>query len=140
KFISQGEFSVGYPELKDHSFRAVQFKAAHETHEETTWLTHVTIPSLSNQRYEVWTAGQEPARTIKDDLSIARYGGLSLYSIHASGDNLKPSAYQAYKKIFAEMKKHPEERLLRAWNYIPNILSSDGSLERYHEFNRGRFE
>ena len=140
QFLTQLDFSSKYSELQNYAFRAVQFKAAHEEHEEKTWLTHVTIPALSNLRYEVWTSGQAPSRSIKGGMSIARYGGLSLYSIHAPGDDLKKSAVQAYKKLFHEIQKNPQERLLRAWNYIPNILDANGDLERYHEFNRGRFE
>lgn len=123
------------------------------THFSETWdkdpqsnllYSQIAIPSLGEFSYEVWMSEKDsPVKnTIEGDIEISESKEKTIIRIetHESENvNLEQAGYDAYKKIFEMMQSGKLGNFVRAWNYIPNILSEDGGLERYRQFNIGRW-
>ena len=137
-----------YENLKKESSKTI----IKVTHFSKTWeedsdnallFSQVAIPSLGETSYEVWVQEQPIAihNKIEGGIEIVESGDKTFIRIetHESEDiGLEQAAYESYKKIFA-FAQPKGLNLVRIWNYIPKILSYDGGLERYRQFNIGRW-
>lgn len=91
---------------------------------------------------EIWTS-DEPVR-------FERHHDVMLCSTDsylvgfAQSAALEPSIEAAthalLRRLFCLMRERAYSRLLRVWNYIPDINRHDGGLEHYHRFCIGRHE
>ncbi|EQD39835.1 Endoribonuclease L-PSP, partial [mine drainage metagenome] len=53
---------------------------------------------------------------------------------------LESTVFEAYSTIFDRLDCEDYPQLLRVWNYFPGINDMGSELERYREFNVGRYE
>lgn len=103
----------------------------------------VVIPSLNGKEYEIYTGKIINKHTLSDGMTLCStetltFARIEIYETHTM--NLEQAAYAGYQKIFDYMKSALHPHFLRAWNYIPNILSETNQLERYRQFNAGRWD
>lgn len=72
------------------------------------------------------------------------YGKVSVSLLSPLAENLLTETKRIYEEMFKFIQGRPEMRLLRVWNYIPDINAETpgcGDLcEMYHHFNKGRFD
>lgn len=123
------------------------------THFSKTWdkdseddllYSQIAIPALGDISYEAWLAKKNsPVKNTVDgnmEISESKEKTMVRIETHESENvNLEKAGYETYKKIFEMMKSGKFGNFVRAWNYIPKILSEDGGLERYRQFNIGRW-
>jgi hypothetical protein len=123
------------------------------THFSKTWdkdpqdnllYSQIAIPSLGEFSYEAWMSKKDsPVNNIVEgnmEISESKEKTIVRIETHESESvNLEKAGYETYKKIFEMMQSGRFGNFVRAWNYIPNILSEDGGLERYRQFNLGRW-
>lgn len=141
-FMTEREYKRSAELLKNKALRVVHFAdSPTKRHVTDAYKASVAIPSLTSNNHEVWMA-PEPVKTKKIGSIVARqYADLlsATFVLHEKTAGLEKTAFELYKKIFTFMGNHPNYRLVRLWNYVPNILDDDGNLERYRHFNKGRF-
>lgn len=122
----------------------------------------IAIPSLCDLNYEIMftdslEAGDFVEHSQLHNIEVAKTKNYTLLRIVTAEltksqlamtkDTHSPiyhAGYEAYKELFGTIKKHRMGRLVRIWNYVPQILvNEDDSLptddrERYRQFNAGR--
>lgn len=64
------------------------------------------------------------------------YGWLDLPDAVAE---LTEAAWQAYRDLFEVLDARGRPPLVKVWNFLPRINDDGGGLERYRQFNVGRF-
>jgi chorismate lyase/3-hydroxybenzoate synthase len=91
---------------------------------------------------EAWY-GSGPVESAADaDLTCAFDGSLLFGHLHldeAACGGLEAATRFAYERIFACLRSEGYPHLLRIWHFFPDIASTDGGLDRYQVFCRGRF-
>ncbi len=72
------------------------------------------------------------------------WGSVSLPLPCLSPELLQVETLRLYGEMFSFIKNRPELRLLRVWNFVPDILAptpgQNGLSEMYHHFNKARFD
>ncbi|MHB8256853.1 MAG: chorismate transformation enzyme, FkbO/Hyg5 family [Acidiferrobacterales bacterium] len=106
--------------------------------------TWVTLPVLTGEAwYEVWVSTRAVAVSRDSGLSFSHDGGLLFGSLvlgDADAGQIDRKAFAAYSAIFDVLDRMGYPELLRVWNYFPDINGADRGMERYREFNVGRYE
>lgn len=77
------------------------------------------------------------------ELSEAAFSGQSEASVdpgHEAATPLRRAAEEAYRRIFALLDQLGYPQLWRVWNYLADINGEAGELERYRQFNVGRYQ
>lgn len=144
-FLTEKEFSVKERICKNQSLRIVHFtKNLSVDFDNNQPITSITIPSFGNKKYEVWDQQSSLIKSVdeKYDVFLSKSKDITYLRINSPEDSdsgLESPSYNAYYRLFSFLSKYPTHKLLRIWNYIPNILGKDNNLERYHQFNIGRF-
>lgn len=123
------------------------------THFSKTWdkdlndellFSQIAIPALGDLSYEVWLSSDDKkinnSMEGEVEFSMSAEKTFMRIEIHESENvNMEKAGYDAYVKIFELIKSKQLGNFVRAWNYIPNILTGNGDLERYRQFNIGRW-
>lgn len=115
------------------------------THFQDTFDKHsnnsVPIAPLGKKKYEILSFPMSLQSTSYEDYTVFEcedYVFMRFVFDEDKYNGLTNATYSIYKLIFAELNKR-QLNFLRAWNFIPNILSYE-ELERYRLFNKGRWE
>ena len=117
-------------------------------------LAHVYTPVLGEARevLEVWRAGERAQPGSHGRVRYARAGDLLFGSIAVHETELTSAAEPsrrrpletatelAYREMYATLAAAGGPRLVRVWNYIPDINLDTRGLERYRQFNMARHE
>lgn len=77
------------------------------------------------------------------ELSEATFSGQSEASVDQGNEAATPlrrAAEEAYRRIFVLLDQLGYPQLWRVWNYIADINGDAGELERYRQFNVGRYQ
>ncbi len=122
------------------------------THFSKTWakdsknnilFSQIAIPALGDFCYEIWLDDNQSVQNFIEDgveFSVTKDKTYLRIEMHESDNHdLEQVSYDVYTKLFALAASKNLGNLVRVWNYIPNILSEDGDLERYRKFNIGRW-
>ncbi|MBK1715930.1 chorismate transformation enzyme, FkbO/Hyg5 family, partial [Rubrivivax gelatinosus] len=56
-----------------------------------------------------------------------------------AGTDLTDAAFQAYRDLFRVLASRGRPPLAKVWNFLPRINDDGGGMERYRQFNVGRF-
>jgi enamine deaminase RidA (YjgF/YER057c/UK114 family) len=102
----------------------------------------IDIPVLDRDAaVELWTSEQPVVREDTPHIASARnedvlFGCLELDSY----GRLDQASCAAYIRIFDFIDAVGYTQLLRVWHYFPGINADAGGLERYRQFNVGRYE
>lgn len=145
KFLSEEDFTAAAPMLQNRLFRSVEFGTEFRNESKENRRITMAIPSLSPARsLEVWIADENVESQPRRGIMLKKCQGLMLQTLYAredgSRDDLRATALKLYRQFFALLKTYPDQKPLRLWNYIPNIVAKEESCERYHLFNIGRYE
>lgn len=104
----------------------------------------VKLPVFAKEAWcEVWVSshtvvvGQDSGLRFSCDGSLL-FGSLILDC--TSSEHLESKTFAAYSAIFDMLDRKGYPEMLRAWNYIPHINNTGREIERYREFNVGRYE
>ncbi len=91
---------------------------------------------------EVWYSPVPVSFGVDADVRWASNGHLLLVSVavELSGEDVQAVTYDAYKHLLRVMVEHGCPRIIRAWNYLPDINAGEGDDERYKHFCSGRHE
>ncbi|MHB8427768.1 MAG: chorismate transformation enzyme, FkbO/Hyg5 family [Acidiferrobacterales bacterium] len=104
----------------------------------------VTLPVFREEAwYEVWISSRAAVVSHDSEFSFSCDGSLlfgSLVVDDADSGQLEPKAFAAYTAIFDLLDRTGYPELLRVWNYFPDINAAGRGMERYREFNVGRYE
>lgn len=124
------------------------------THFSKTWgkdsddellYSQIAIPALGESSYEVWSGKNDSPikNSVEGNVEFSESKEKTFIRIETQESetvDLENAGYESYKKIFELMQSGRVGNFVRAWNYIPNILSGDGDRERYRRFNSGRWD
>ena len=104
----------------------------------------VALPVLNAKIwYEVWISPRAAVTHRDSRLSFSCDGNLLFGSLvlgDAGSEPLERAAFAAYSSIFDLLDRMRYLELLRLWNYFPDINGAGCGMERYREFNVGRYE
>lgn len=89
---------------------------------------------------EVWVTDQPVRYGTLGEIRYARSENLLFGVGRYPAENLEQVTYQAYCDLSQLVRSSEAGRLIRLWNYFPDINESQGNLERYRRFCRGRHE
>ncbi len=99
------------------------------------------VPVLSGAAcVDAWVGGS-PVHSGRQGAVHWRCDGQWLHGVLDIADadwGLADAAEQAYRDVFATLRRTGFPHLLRLWNYLPRINAETGGLERYRQFNIGR--
>lgn len=111
----------------------------------------VPMPSLSEDEAvcEYWSGSGSLKQAIHGDIHYqyddeVLFGVMQLSEADFKPTEAKTSLQQAtesaYRQIFALTEQLNFPHIFRFWNYIPDINANSHELERYRQFNLGRYE
>ncbi len=104
----------------------------------------VKLPVLREEAwYEVWISSRAAVVSRDSELSFSCDGSLLFGSLvlgDADSGRLERKAFATYSAIFDLLDRLDYRALLRVWNYFPDINDAGRGMERYREFNVGRYE
>jgi len=103
---------------------------------------NVGVPCIGERKFrEVWTSKESTSQHTYNDIhySINNYAIFGNFLVDESDfPDLEKATYFAYKKIIDMLDNQGYPRLLRIWNYFPDINKTVDSIERYRMFCVGR--
>jgi chorismate lyase/3-hydroxybenzoate synthase len=105
--------------------------------------SNIYIPSLCKFNFEFFQEpnGKPVSKRIIADFEISESEDYLVARIQYFEDDqnsLEDLGYKAYKEIF-NLIEETKLSFVRAWNYIPDILDENNNIERYRQFNIGRW-
>lgn len=84
---------------------------------------------------------------VVDGCSLRRTQGLAMSStviestLDLDGSTLRRAVANAYRRLFAALDASDARHVVRAWNFVPDILGTmDDGGDRYMSFNAGRYD
>ncbi len=138
---------------REHILSIVTFNplSTSEAHPESPRGTAKIPLSLSGPDIcEIWSTDQPVISADFFDITYRRsqdfiFGGITQAIACPTGQNgdhgpssLQVRTEEAYRQIFTLLEGIEHHRLLRVWNWIPDINSNTRGLEHYRQFNIGR--
>jgi chorismate lyase/3-hydroxybenzoate synthase len=117
----------------------------------TAWpLQQLRAPLLwpkTGLRHEVWQTDGPVQQGRSHGIDWRRcddvlHGVIELPETDAPGDStpLQAASRLVYERVFALLREQGTPHLWRVWNYLADINGESHGLERYRQFNQGRFE
>ena len=102
----------------------------------------IDMPALRGSGYcEVWRSSDRVERMALSGVSISRSEQVIFGSLQVADDEgLEAAARLAYSRVFEVVDTLGFPYLLRVWNYFAGINADVGGVERYHQFNVGRYD
>jgi chorismate lyase / 3-hydroxybenzoate synthase len=104
---------------------------------------HITVPlqPLGNSLIEVWRSRTSLERDHAEDIFFSRnedvlFGHLCM--AERDYGSLDAAIFEAYKRIYAFVRRQAFPHLLRIWNFLPDINGERDGMERYQAFCQGR--
>jgi len=104
---------------------------------------------LLGEPVEAWTGAGPTLAGTRHGVRYRHDGGLLFGVIEVAedvsvpgedgGPVLQRAARQAYEAVFRLLAEEGYPHLWRIWNYLPNINQESDGLERYRQFNIGRY-
>ncbi len=92
-------------------------------------------------RVEAWTSTRPVTAGRSGDVQFAHDGESLFALVSVSADaGFETTVTRAYQALVSAVRKMGYPHFHRIWNYFPHILASDGELDRYRVFCRGRHE
>ncbi len=101
------------------------------------------LRQLGSARAELWTVDSPLRRERAGEVRLALAETVALGAVEVAagvGRDLEAAARRAYRQLLEALAAAGFPHPLRAWNVLPGINESDGPLERYRRFCRGRAE
>lgn len=142
-FLNKDEYDQIRKEQGDKILKVTHFSRDWEKDtDEQVLLSQISLPALTNVSYEVWLSDHPVLNISEDCIEFSSDNEKTFLRIemHESETfNLEQVSFSIYKKIFELIQQKDLGNFIRAWNYVPNILSDEGDLERYRQFNIGRW-
>lgn len=102
----------------------------------------IAMPPVDGKpRVEVWSSARPVVHGQENDVRFA-HDGESLFALLGvpSATGFEATVTRAYQALVNAVRKLGYPHFHRVWNYFPRILASDGELDRYRIFCRGRHE
>lgn len=88
-----------------------------------------------------WISDQAPRVSHpSDSLTLTQTDHLLFGTVHLPSERIEQATKQAYRSIQKTIQQHPGFRLLRLWNFFPQINGEDEGIERYRLFSRARHD
>lgn len=105
-------------------------------------VAQIDIPVLDRDAVvELWTSEQPVVREDTPHIASARNEAILFGCLEiGSSGRLDQGSRAAYVRIFDFIDALGYIHLLRTWHYFPGINADAGGLERYRQFNIGRYE
>lgn len=146
-------------EHQNKIIRVTNFNGSYKAVDKNYVFSQLAMPALSDLPYEVWVADSNLSISYsRTDLAeVALAGELTLIKIVAPegpiaqtetesrwSSSIAEAAYSAYSRLFRVITSHNLGKIVRIWNYIPNIIQLTSQAipqedrERYRQFNAGR--
>lgn len=142
-FLTKSEYNEFRKENSSTILKVTNFsKNWEEDFDDQVLISQISLPALTDIDHEVWISDKTVFNTTEDSIEFStdRDKNFLRIEIHESESmNLEQIGFIVYEKIFELAKQKDLGNFVRAWNYIPNILSGDGNLERYRQFNVGQW-
>ena len=142
-YLTPAEFTVHRARYKGRMMGAVAFGAARpRVAEPNCPYVWVDMPALNDEpMFEVWTCAQPVVRDDDGDLVSARNDDVLFGCLRMKLDRrLDAASFHAYSRIFDFIDHRGYGRLIRVWNYFPQINDDTDGVERYMRFNVGRHD
>ena len=89
---------------------------------------------------EVWRSALPIEKSRIGDVSFAANGAVLIGAIRAAAGETDVITARLYEQIIDAVRSAGYPHLLRAWNHVGSINESEGDLERYQRFSKGRHE
>jgi chorismate lyase/3-hydroxybenzoate synthase len=96
---------------------------------------------LSGPPVEVWRSAQVVERGEQQEVLFSRNDDVLVGNLLVSESyysDLDTAVFDAYRRLYSVAYRQGYPHPLRIWNFLPDINSRQGSLERYQTFCQGR--
>jgi chorismate lyase / 3-hydroxybenzoate synthase len=104
----------------------------------------VKMPVFGEEAWcEVWISPHTAVVSRDSGIRFTCDGSLLFGSLilgDTSSEHLESKTFAAYLAIFDMLDREGYPEMLRVWNYFPHINNMGREIERYREFNVGRYE
>lgn len=99
------------------------------------------LPVDGEPRVEVWSSTWPVVQGQENDVRFAHDGDVLFALVSVPADSgFEATVTRAYRALVGVVRELGYPHFHRIWNYFPRILASDGELDRYRIFCRGRHE
>ncbi len=119
----------------------IGFGAGREEVDDPRWLRLQLEPFDAPAPLECWEVHGPVSCGAAGDIRWSRGGGWLFASIgldEAASGGIEACAAQAYRQLAWFLAGQAESRVLRVWNYLPDINAGEADDERYKRFCSGR--
>lgn len=100
------------------------------------------LPSLTTEiHHEVWYSSGPVQTGIENGCHWSQNDEMlfaGLWVDESDFDSQHEAVYHAYNKLLSFIAEKGFPKIVRAWNYIPDINNGEGNLERYRQFCSAR--
>jgi enamine deaminase RidA (YjgF/YER057c/UK114 family) len=144
-FLDEEQYSLLNKETLQRVLKITHFsKSWAKDSESNVLFSQIAIPPLGESSYEIWLGKERSpiVNKVENNIEFSESKEKTFIRIEVAESetvNLEKAGYEIYIQIFELMQSGRLGNFVRAWNYIPKILSVDGDLERYRRFNVGRW-
>jgi chorismate lyase/3-hydroxybenzoate synthase len=131
----------GQPDDTQYLLATIHYAGQSGTPQATPGRIDVPVRPLGDSLIEVWRSRYPVERGQREDVFFSHNDDVlagHLYAAEEDYPNLETSVFESYRRLYTVARAQGYPYLLRIWNFLPDINSYQGDLERYQAFCQGR--